>query len=270
MHLPKMTSTHVPYTAASETIDSFVRERLTGHEALYDLDLDKLREVDPDVIISQALCDVCAVASGDVTKALRSLPGTPTLIDLTPSNLDDVLNDIRRVGVALGNDTVAIRLAETLAERRNAVAQRTATIPLSDRPRVAFLEWLLPPFNGGHWNPELVTLAGGIDLLGAKGRPSSTLSWADVAKSEPEVLFVACCGFDVDRAMQDVVQMQAKDVWQQLPAVNAGRVYVADGNAFFSCPSPRLIDGLEIMAHALHPSYHPELFGDACHNVHHN
>jgi iron complex transport system substrate-binding protein len=116
----------------------------------------------------------------------------------------------------------------------------------------------MPPFNGGHWNPELVELAGGRDMLGAPGKASSTLSWDTVVAAEPDVIFVACCGFGIDRALEDVREISNTRAWRELPAVQNGRVYVADGNAYFSCPGPRLVDGLEIMAHTLHPDRHPK------------
>ncbi|MDE0755090.1 MAG: ABC transporter substrate-binding protein [Woeseiaceae bacterium] len=116
---------------------------------------------------------------------------------------------------------------------------------------------MLPPFNGGHWNPELVELAGGIDVLGAHGKPSSTITWDQVIESKPDVLFIACCGFSSERALEDVIELQTGDEWQQMQAIVNARVLLADGNDFFSRPGPRLVDGLEIMAHALHPDVHP-------------
>ena len=258
--LPVMTSTHVRYHESSQAIDEYVRGHLTGHEALYDLDIGRLVAARPDFIISQTLCDVCAVSTGDVMKAIRSLPSEPTLIDLEPNTLSDVFDDVRSVGERLGiNEEKNSTLADLIA-RRQAVAKLTATIPPEERPRVAFLEWLFPPFNGGHWNPELVELAGGIDLLGSPGKPSTTQCWQEIVEQKPDVLFVACCGFRVDRTLQDVAEIGKTDEWQQIQAVKNGRVYVTDGNAYFSCPSPRLIDGLEIMAHALHPDVHPMLW----------
>lgn len=256
--LLRMTGTHVPFTADSQTIDSYVREHLSGHTALYDLDMEKLQQANPDVIISQALCDVCAVATGDVTAAIGSLPGDPLLIDLTPTTLEDVFDDITRVGAALEADVAAGKLVRSLKIRRDRVAARSAEIPQEQHPRVAFLEWLMPPFNGGHWNPELVKLAGGIDLLGDNGGASSTLQWSNVVDSAPDVLFIACCGLRVDRALADVEAVSQNKHWQRLPATAKNRVYVADGNAYFSCPGPRLIDGLEILAHALHPTIHAQ------------
>lgn len=255
--LPAMTSTRVPFKEPSGVIDHFVRDHLSGHEALYELDMDALRAVAPDVIVSQALCDVCAVSTGDVTVALDSLPSRPRLIDLEPNTLDEVFDDCRRVGESLGNSARARSLYQELQSRRTVIAERTAAIPASKRPRVAFLEWVEPPFNGGHWNPELVALAGGIDVLGAAGKPSSTLNWEQVIASKPDVLFIACCGFSSERTMEDVTLLQESEIWSRIHATAHGRVLVADGNSFFSRPGPRLLDGLEIMAHALHPDVHP-------------
>jgi iron complex transport system substrate-binding protein len=258
--LPVVTSTHVPYNESSQVIDDYVREHLTGHEALYDLDMEQLIALQPDFIISQTLCDVCAVSTGDVAKAIESLPSQPTLIDLNPNTLDDVFADVRNVGERLGIKPEENSTLLDLIARRDAVAARTATVPPAERPSVAFLEWIFPPFNGGHWNPELVHLAGGIDLLGAPGKASSTQDWQEIIAKSPDIVFVSCCGFHVERALQDLALASETDEWQQISAVKKGRVYVTDGNAYFSCPGPRLIDGLEIMAHALHPNVHPKLW----------
>ena len=255
-HLPKMTRTHVPYRADSRTIDDHVRRHLAGHAALYDLDIEALAAVKPDVVVSQALCDVCAVATGEVDDAIRALPGRPALIDLTPNTLDDVFADIETVANGLNVGSAGAALVRSLRERRDRVVSRTNTIAEDERPKVAFLEWLIPPFNGGHWNPELVALAGGRDLLGSRADPSSTLNWKTVVEARPDVVFVACCGFTVERAMQDVDIVRTEASWNALPAVKQGRVYVADGNAYFASPGPRLIDGLEILAHSLHPGVH--------------
>ncbi len=263
--LPVMTSTRVPVQEDSLTIDSFVREHLGSHAALYDLDLQKMQDAAPDVVVSQTLCDVCAVSTGDVINAVESLPSKPTLIDLEPNTLEDVYSDCIRVGEQLGVPEAASQLVAELRQREAKVAERTATIPQAQRPRVAFLEWLTPPFNGGHWNPRLVELAGGIDLLGAPGRPSSTASWEQVAVAKPDVLFIACCGFPIARALEDIEALERDaSIWRDLPAVQQGRVFLADGNAYFSCPGPRLLDGLEMMAHAFHPEVHPPMPRAGC------
>ena len=255
--LPSATSTIVPYDATSDVIDSVVREHLTSHAALYELDMAVLEAVAPDIIVSQALCDVCAVSTGDVIGALESLPSKPVLIDLEPNTFNEVLEDCLRVGEALGQTETAAKVVDGLQGRFDAVTERTATIAAHQCVDVAFLEWLLPPFNGGHWNPEIVNAAGGKDLLGAPGKPSSTLTWNRIAEAKPELVFVACCGFTIDRAMQDLRQLSNSKAWNRLPAVKNRRVIVADGNAYFSRPGPRLLDGLEMMAHAFHPDVHP-------------
>ncbi len=255
--LPRMTSTRVPYTAGSDEIDAYVREHLGDNTALYDLDMAALAAVRPDVVVSQALCDVCAVATGDVRDAIRSLPGSPQLIDLTPNSLTDVFDDMLRVGDATGSQARARQLVASLGARRDRVAERSERIAKADRPRVMFFEWLLPPFSGGHWNPELVTLAGGDDLLGSPGGPSRTLDWQSVSDVSPDLAFVACCGFTIERTLADIAALSDNPAWLSLPAVQSHRVCVADGNAYFSSPGPRLLDGLELMAHALHPSVHP-------------
>ena len=256
-NLPSMTSTSVPYTEPSDVIDSYVRDHLTGNEALYELDLAALESARPDFIVSQALCDVCAVSTGDVAVALDALSSRPQIIDLEPNTLDEVFADCKRVGEALGFESATRDLFNQLNARRTTVSARSAAIPINERPRVAYLEWLLPPFNGGHWNPELVELAGGIDVLGAHGKPSSTITWDQVIESKPDVLFITCCGFSSERALEDVIELQTGDEWQQMQAIFNARVLLADGNDFFSRPGPRLVDGLEIMAHALHPDVHP-------------
>ena len=257
-NLPRLTTTHVPYQASSQVIDDYVHEHLGSHEALYDLDIETLAQIKPDVIISQALCDVCAVATGDVLEAVSTLPSKPALIDLTPNTLGEVFDDVLRVGTALGAATVAVELVTLLRDRCEAIRFRSGMIPEDELPRVAFLEWLLPPFNGGHWNPELVSIAGGKDLLGTHGKPSSTQDWDSIVSQQPDVLFIACCGFEPERALEDIRLAESESYWQQIPAVRNRQVFLTDGNAFFSSPGPSLVDGLEILAHALHPTLHPE------------
>ncbi len=254
--LPRVTSTRISLTADSHTIDLSVREHLQDNQALYDLDVAALAQLAPDVIVSQALCDVCAVATGDVVAALNALPGTPDVIDLTPNTLADVFADIVRVGDALGKDADARALVTSLKNRCETVAGKSLDMPAADKPRVVFLEWLAPPFNGGHWNPELVELAGGIDVLGHPGQPSATCNWEQVLDTEPDVVFVACCGLSVERASADIRELADTKAWRELTRKVGGRVYLSDGNAFFSSPGPRLIDGLEVLAYALHPTLH--------------
>lgn len=253
--LPKVTRTLIPADAASADIDRLVRQRLRTNRALYTLDLPALEALRPDLIVTQALCDVCAVAEDEVRAAACRLPGNPSVIHLEPQTLSDVLASVRQVARAAGVERRGEDLVARLRSRIEAVAARTAGV--RRRWRVALLEWLDPPFCGGHWSPELVRLAGGVEGLGREGRPSRTLRWDEVLAWQPEVVFIACCGFSVERALQDVPPLDSVPGWLSLPAVRSGRVYVTNGSHYFSRPGPRLVDSLEILAHALHPDVHP-------------
>jgi len=253
--LPKVTRTLIPTEASSGDIDRLVRERLQTDRALYTLDLPVLQELRPDLIVTQALCDVCAVAEDEVRAAACMLPGGPQVINLEPQTLGEVLESIRQVATAVGLERRAQEVIEELSERIAVVVRRSEKV--QRRPRVALLEWLEPPFSCGHWSPELVRLAGGIEGLGQEGRPSRTLRWDEVLDWQPEVVFIACCGFSVERTLCDLPALQFVPSWQDLPAVRSGRVYVTNGSHYFSRPGPRLVDSLEILAHTLHPDVHP-------------
>jgi|SRR5579884_2815599 len=255
--LPKVTRTLIPHDATSREIDALVRERLQTERALYTLDMPVLETLRPDLLVTQALCDVCAVAEAEVSAAACSLPGRPRVLNLEPMSLEDVLATLLEVGRATGREERARKVVAELNTRIERVATRTEAIPKAERPRVAFLEWIDPLFNAGHWNPALIELAGGIDVLGNAGVPSRTTSWPALLDSRPDVLFIACCGYPAERALEDMPILRGQPGWSDLPCVRSGRVYVTDGNAYFSRPGPRLVDGLEIMAHALHPAIHP-------------
>jgi iron complex transport system substrate-binding protein len=253
--LPRVTRTLIPTDAPSGRIDELVRERLQTQRALYTLEEGALEELRPDLIVTQALCDVCAVAEEEVRAAACRLPGQPGVLNLEPQRLADVLESIRRVGEAAGCADRAEAVVAGLRARIDAVAERSAR--LTHRPRVALLEWIDPPFSSGHWTPELVELAGGVEGLGQHGEDSRTLRWQEVVDWQPEVLVVACCGFGVERTLQDLPILLGYPGWAGLPCAKAGRVYVVDGSAYFSRPGPRLVDSLEILAHVLHPETHP-------------
>ncbi|HXZ43695.1 MAG TPA: cobalamin-binding protein [archaeon] len=253
--LPKVTRTLIPTEAPSAEIDRLVRERLRTTQALYTLDLPTLEALRPDLIVTQALCDVCAVAEDEARVAAGRLPGGPRVVNLEPQTLAQIFDAIRHVAKATGAAGVAEEVVGGLTARVEAVVSRTAT--LRHRPRVALLEWLDPPFSCGHWSPELVRLAGGIEGLGREGRPSRTLRWEEVSAWQPEVVVIACCGFSLERTLHDLPSVQRVPTWLDLPAVRSGRVYVTDGSQYFSRPGPRLVDSLEILAHALHPEAHP-------------
>ena len=246
--IPRVTSTRVPVAADSAEIDAFVRDHLAENEALYDLDMGALARLKPDIVVSQALCDVCAVATGDVEKAVCGLEARPTLVDLNPNTLEDVLGDLLRVGKACGVPDRARSLRLDYESRLDRVR---AAVAGRDRPRVAFLEWLDPPFNGGHWNPEIIEIGGGIDLLGARGMASTTIRWEDVLACQPDVLMIACCGLGVDRTREDVRLMKGR--LSQMTAWNGQRTFIADGDRYFARPGPDLIAAAERVAKTLHP-----------------
>ncbi len=255
--LPRVTRTLIPHDASSSEIDALVRERLKTQAALYSLDQEVLEWLQPDLLVTQALCDVCAVAESEVQEAACRLPGQPRVLNLEPMSLRDVFETLRTVGRATRRLEKACEVVEALENRVAAVTARTAAIPRRDWPRVAFLEWIAPPFSAGHWNPALIEMAGGVDILGISGQPSRSLPWEEVVRARPDVLFVSCCGYAADRALQDMPFLKQQPGWASLRCVKNSRVFVSDGNAYFSRPGPRLVDSLEILAHALHPSVHP-------------
>jgi iron complex transport system substrate-binding protein len=248
--LPAVTRSRIPPGLASGAIDGLVRDQLAGERALYHLDLPLLARLAPDLLVTQALCDVCAVAADEVDAAACALPGRPRVLNLELMSLADVFATLRLVGEATGTAATAARVIAGLGARIDRVRTLVRGRPA---PRVAFLEWVDPPFNGGHRTPELVALAGGIDVFGAAGQPSRTRSLAELAALEPEVVVIACCGFGVERAAEDLPALAAAPAWQSLPAVRSGRTFLADGNHYFNRPGPRLVDSLEILARALHP-----------------
>lgn len=251
--LPKVTRTLIPADATSSEIDRLVSERFKTVRALYSLDLEVLRDVRPDVIVTQSLCEVCAVAPNEVQAALGQLPGQPRVVTLAPQSLEGLFAAIQQLASVV--NVSADEMLRGLRARVEAVAARSARVTV--RPRVALLEWLDPPFSSGHWSPQLVRLAGGIEGLGKEGQPSRRLRWDEVLDWQPEVMVIACCGFTVERTLQDVDRVQSIDGWHALSAARSGRVYVADGSQYFNRPGPRLVDSLELLAHALDSALHP-------------
>lgn len=258
-NLPKVTQTLIPTNASSIEIDQLVRERLKDNRALYTLNLAVLEQLRPDLIVTQALCDVCAVAEAEVTAAACNLPGHPRVLNLEPMSVREVLSTLLQVGQVVGIPERATEVVTQLQSRIDAIAARSRSI--EHRPKVVILEWIDPPFSCGHWSPEIVQLAGGDEQLGRPGIPSQTLSWSQVIHAGPEILVIACCGFDVARTLVDVEILRKLPGWDEIPAVKANRVYVVDGNAYFSRPGPRLIESLELLAHAMHPNIHPAPIG---------
>ncbi|MEM6647389.1 MAG: ABC transporter substrate-binding protein, partial [Bacteroidota bacterium] len=222
--------------------------------ALYTLDEDTLAALEPDLIVTQALCDVCAVAEAEVAAAACRLAGQPRVLNLEPMTLRAVLNSIRTVGQATDLAAEADAVVERLEARIEAVKRRVAG---RSRPRVALLEWLDPPFSCGHWNPELVEIAGGREVVGQAGEQSRTLAWREVVEAAPEVIVIACCGFEPERALEDIGVFAQVAGWASVPAVRTGRVYVVDGSGLFARAGPRLVESAELLAHLLHPDVQP-------------
>jgi iron complex transport system substrate-binding protein len=245
-----------PERQDSGEIDRLVREHVQKKKSIYTIDLPSFQAAAPDFILTQDLCDVCALDYNEVIEAARSLARAPKIIALAPSNLSDVLGDIEAVGDAAGRKREAEAFVTNLKQRIERVRERAAR---SDtRPRVAIIEWLDPIYNAGHWMPEMVELAGGIDGLGQKGEPSKQIEWEEVRAFAPEVVVLMPCGFDVGRSLREIPLLSRRSGWNELPAVKTDRVYAVNGSAYFNRSGPRLIDGLEILAAIIHP----EIFSD--------
>ena len=262
-HLPRATRTRIPKDASSREIDQIVREKLSDSPALYDLDMDVLHAAAPDLIVTQALCDVCAVPADDIEQAAKDLTTKPDIVNVEPSTVGEMLDAIETIGAAAGVRERAIEEVAKLRQRIKRVQDTTAQLSATARPRVAVLEWIDPLFNAGHWTPEIIKWAGGKEVLGAPGLPSRTIDWGRLFGADPEVLIIACCGFEVDRAAQDMTILEGSAGWPNLTAVKNGRVYIVNGQHYFSRPGPSLIDSLEIAAHILHPEYFDDPLPDA-------
>ncbi|MCK9505295.1 MAG: cobalamin-binding protein [Porticoccaceae bacterium] len=255
--LPVLTRSRIPPGLPSNEIDRLVTEQLETDIALYNLELDTLIALAPDLIVTQALCDVCAVSGSEVARALASLPGDPQVVNLEPTCLGDVLDTVTLVAEAAGCPERGRRYVAELEQRIDRVAGRSAAIAEAQKPRVAMLDWLDPLFDGGHWCPEIIELAGGVPCLGEKQTPSRRRQWSELIDAQAEVIFIALCGFDIKRSLTDVHDFFASEGFAQLWRQCQPKIYLVDGNAYFSRPGPRLVDSLEIMANALHPQKHP-------------
>ena len=235
---------------ASDEADRWVADALARTGTLYTLDEALMRQLAPDAILTQRLCDVCAVSFGGVARFAATLPSSPEVVDLEPTTLGDVLEDVRKVGAVLG---VPERAEAVIAELRARIDAVRATASGAPRRRCVLLEWIEPPFCTGHWGPELVEIAGGVEPLGRTGADAATVTWEAVLAAEPEVLVVACCGYSVERTLREMPALAARPGFAALPAVRTGEVFVVDGSAYFSRPGPRLADSLEILAALIHP-----------------
>jgi iron complex transport system substrate-binding protein len=241
---------------SSREVDDSVRRALNENGTIYTLDDSLLRELSPDVILTQKLCDVCAVGYGTVAKLAETLPGPPQVVNLEPSSLADIFNDIRRVADACNVRERAEELISSLSERTNSIRERAEK--LAKRPWCFLMEWVDPPFCSGHWGPELVEIAGGRDPLGRKHQPSVQIQWQEVLDSQPEIMVLALCGYEIDAARRDYEILRQFPDFNSLPAAESGEVYLVNANAYFARPGPRIVDSIEILAGILHPRAFPE------------
>jgi iron complex transport system substrate-binding protein len=236
-------------------IDAAVRARTAAGESIYELDEEIVRELEPDLIVTQALCHVCAVSVDEVRALAQTLPGPPRVIALDPTTYGETVGDVRTIAQATDAKDAALDLIARTARRADVVRLAVRGAP---RPRVAALEWMDPVFVAGHWTPQLIEMAGGEDVLGFAGESSREATWEEVAAAQPEVVIVMPCGYDAARAL-----VEADDFAEQLRALGADQVVAVNASAYFSRPGPRLIDGLELLAHILHPDRVPQAPAEA-------
>lgn len=241
---------------SSREVDEWVRRALHDNGTIYAIDEELTRELRPEVILTQKLCDVCAVGYGTVARLAATLPGPPRVVNLEPSSIADIFDDIRRVAEVCGVSSRGDTLVAELSKRVETVGSRAREI--SHRPRCFLMEWVDPPFCCGHWGPELVEIAGGHELLGRKHEPSVEIAWNAVLEAKPEVIVLALCGYDVDRARRDYELLKRLPGFDSLPAMTSGRIHLVDAKSYFSRPGPRIVDSLEILASILHPELFPE------------
>jgi len=248
---PVLTGSALPPGLGAAEVDRAVSAQVGSGESLYTLAEEKIAELAPDLIVTQQLCPVCAVSTAQVDGAVAPLPRCPEVLSLDPATLADVLADVLRVGERTGRAAAAAELVAALERRLAAVRARVAGSP---RPRVLALEWLDPPFAGGHWVPDMIAAAGGIDVAAVPGAHSARLTWDHVAGLDPDLLVAMPCGYDAAGAAAQVAAVAGRPEWQRLRAVRAGRVHPVDANGCFSRPGPRLVDGIERLAEIFQPA----------------
>jgi iron complex transport system substrate-binding protein len=252
--LPSLTEPKLDTDATSAAIDGRVKQLVGDGLSVYRVDIDKLRELRPTVILTQDQCEVCAVSLRDVEEALGDwLDEPPRLISLSPNRLGDVWGDFERVATALGEAQRGRDFAASLSNRLAEISEQALRIRA--KPSVACVEWIDPLMSAGNWMPELVTLAGGRPLFGETGTHSPWLEWETLRNADPEIIILLPCGFDIERTRRELDPLTAKPGWAELEAVRSGRVFVADGNQYFNRPGPRLVESLEILAEILHPDH---------------
>ncbi len=251
-HKPVVIRPILPLEGMSQReIDEAVSRLLREGRSLYVVDEKLLRELSPDVIVTQDLCQVCAPSGNELVHAVKSLAKTPRILSLTPKSLDGIFRNIREVGEATGRVSDAESLIEASRARLEQV--KTTAETSATRPRVFCMEWLDPVYCSGHWVPEMVEMAGGLDSLSRRAADSVRIPWEDVLRWQPEVLILMPCGYRLNQVLELAPQIFSYPGWSDLPAVRNGRVFAVDANAFFARPGPRVVDGTELLARLIHP-----------------
>lgn len=248
---PVVSTSGISQKLASSEVHRALGEHRHSSRSLYNIDEQRLRNLNPDVILTQELCTVCAVPVAQVREAARILAGPCQIVSLEPKNLEQILLAIQTVGEVTGHMAEAHALVGNLRERIEHITSITSAI--RNRPRVFCMEWMDPIMPGGHWIPEMVRLAGGTTALGEDNEPSRVIPWEQVVEFSPEVIIIMPCGYKVPRSLQELDRLAARPGWSTLPAAQWGNVYVVDSPAFYSRPGPRVVTGLEILAQILHP-----------------
>jgi iron complex transport system substrate-binding protein len=238
-------------TMSQSEIDTAVTQRLRNGQSLYQVDEMLMQQIAPDLIVTQDLCQVCAPSGNEVSQVLAALPGKPQVLWLTPKRLEEIFDNLRDLGEATGRLQIAQELIAGGRARIDMIETRARAV--SSRPRVFCMEWIDPVYCCGHWVPEMVRIAGGIDKLGREGADSVRILWKDVLQWSPEVLIIMPCGYDLEEAAVRAQQLSTYPGWADLPAVRNNRVYAVDANSYFARPGPRVVQGTELLAHLLHP-----------------
>ena len=253
--LPALTRTRQHMPRSSGAIDKTVRAILTDAIAVYEVDVELMRTAKPDVIVTQDLCDVCAVSIDDVRRVMTELASQDVnIVSLKPLRLEDIWADVRRVGRALGREEQGDRAAQTMIDRVQAIGVRSQALT-GPRPTVLTIEWLDPIMIGGLWMPQLVELAGGEALVTKVGEHAPTLDMEALSALDPDVVLIKPCGFGLERTQEELPLLQSMLPWDRWSAVREGRVFLTDGNAYFNRPGPRLVESLEILAACVHPEH---------------
>lgn len=250
--LPAVTSPKFAVELPSADLDARVRALVEQAVSVYRVDADALAALEPDLIVTQVQCDVCAVSLADVEDAVaRTLRARPAIVALQPNALADLWRDVRRVAGALGVPERGVQVVSRLQRRMRSIAERAAA--LGAGPRVVCIEWIEPLMVAGNWTPELIAMAGAVDALGRPGEHAGVVEMAAVAAADPDVLWVTPCGFDLARTRREMAALARREDFRSLRAVREGRVFLGDGNAYFNRPGPRVAEALECVAEGLHP-----------------